>query len=254
MIEVKDIKYDLIGFVPHLGKSVKSGHYVKCYKSNNDWMVINDSNIYKLDDDSLRDKSYMCCFKRVDGITFGPLPTSKYVKTTRNNKLVLTNEQQNDYNKIRQRYAHLVDGPNQITQGLFNDTDIDTIIESITSSNKGTNKSKQHTSATKYEQQKQITRFIKSKFEIGQEITDFDKVFDMKLTYNILPKLFQLIGDPFIDGLVVYLSKLIFENQEQFKLFANEFISIKSVQPKAEQCLFVRLNDDHAKVNKQLFT
>jgi len=73
---------------------------------------------------------------------------------------------------------------------LFNDTDIDTIIESITSSNKGTNKSKQHTSATKYEQQKQITRFLKSKFEIGQEITDFDKVFDIKLTYNILPKLF----------------------------------------------------------------
>jgi len=93
MIEVKDIKYALIGFVPHLGKSVKSGHYVKCYKSNNEWMVINDSNIYKLEDDSLREKSYMCCFKRVDGITFGPLPTSKYVEATRNNKLVLTNEQ-----------------------------------------------------------------------------------------------------------------------------------------------------------------
>jgi len=42
----------------------------------------------------------------------------------------------------------------------------------------------------KYEQQKQITRFLKSKFEIGQEITDFDKVFDMKFTYNVLPKLF----------------------------------------------------------------
>ena len=144
----------------------------------------------------------------------------------------------------------MVDGPNQITQGLFNDT----IIKSITSSKKGINKSKQHISALKYEQQKQITRFLKSKFEIGQEITDFDKVFDIKFTYNVLPKLFQLIGDPFIDGLVVYLSKLAFENQEQFKLFANEFISIKSVQSQGEQYLVVRLNDDHAKVNKQLFT
>jgi hypothetical protein len=38
-----------------------------------------------------------------------------------------------------------------------------------------------------------------------------------------------------------------------FKLFANDFISVKSVQPKFESFMFLRLNDDHAKINKKLF-
>ena len=45
---------------------------------------------------------------------------------------------------------------------------------------------------------------------MDNEITDFDKVFDANLTHNVLPKLFQLIGEPFVDGLVVYLSNYAF--------------------------------------------
>jgi len=41
-----------------------------------------------------------------------------------------------------------------------------------------------------------------------------------------------LIGEPFIDGLVIYISEYAFKTMEEFKLFANEFISVKSVQPK----------------------
>ena len=40
-------------------------------------MIINDNNIYKLTDDSLRPKTYMCCFKRTNGLKFGPILEQK---------------------------------------------------------------------------------------------------------------------------------------------------------------------------------
>lgn len=70
-----------------------------------------------------------------------------------NPKLVLTKEEQQTFKKIKQKYVHLVDGP-LVNDGGASVNDFDTVIESIISSKKGKNKSKQHTSTTSYDQQK----------------------------------------------------------------------------------------------------
>lgn len=74
-------------------------------------------------------------------------------------------------------------------------------------------------------------KFLKYKF-IGSEdcITDFNAVFDDNFWYNTLPKLFQLVGDSFVDGMIIYFCKSLFKTQEEFRLFANGYISIKSVK------------------------
>ena len=67
-----------------------------------------------------------------------------------NPKLVLTKEEQQTFKIIKQKYAHLIDGP-LVNDGCASENDIDTVIESIVSSKKGKNKSKQHVSVSSYE-------------------------------------------------------------------------------------------------------
>jgi len=52
---VIDIQYELIGFIPHIGNDLQSGHYVQCYKDKlGKWIILNDDKSETLKNPNLR--------------------------------------------------------------------------------------------------------------------------------------------------------------------------------------------------------
>jgi len=57
-------KYELIGFVTHMGTSAQCGHYVIHLRHNNEWYLYNDEKVVKADDIPV-ENAYMYLFKRL---------------------------------------------------------------------------------------------------------------------------------------------------------------------------------------------
>ncbi|OUM68121.1 hypothetical protein PIROE2DRAFT_68746 [Piromyces sp. E2] len=60
----KPAKYELIGFVTHMGTSAQCGHYVIHLRHNNEWYLYNDEKVVKADELPI-ENAYMYLFKRI---------------------------------------------------------------------------------------------------------------------------------------------------------------------------------------------
>jgi len=60
----KPAKYELIGFVTHMGTSAQCGHYVIHLRHNNEWYLYNDEKVVKADEIPV-ENAYMYLFKRL---------------------------------------------------------------------------------------------------------------------------------------------------------------------------------------------
>jgi len=58
-------KYELIGFVTHMGTSAQCGHYVIHLRHNNEWYLYNDEKVVKVAEDLPIENAYMYLFKRL---------------------------------------------------------------------------------------------------------------------------------------------------------------------------------------------
>jgi len=61
----KPAKYELIGFVTHMGTSAQCGHYVIHLRHNNEWYLYNDEKVVKVADELPVENAYMYLFKRL---------------------------------------------------------------------------------------------------------------------------------------------------------------------------------------------
>lgn len=61
----KPAKYELIGFITHMGTSTQCGHYVIHLRHNNEWYLYNDEKVVKVADDLPVENAYMYLFKRL---------------------------------------------------------------------------------------------------------------------------------------------------------------------------------------------
>ena len=57
-------KYELVGFVSHMGSNTACGHYVAHIKKNGRWVIYNDDKV-ALSEHPPRDLGYMYMFKRI---------------------------------------------------------------------------------------------------------------------------------------------------------------------------------------------
>jgi len=64
-IDNKPAKYELIGFVTHMGSSAQCGHYVVHLRHDNKWYLYNDEKVVKVTDDLPTENAYMYLFKRL---------------------------------------------------------------------------------------------------------------------------------------------------------------------------------------------
>jgi ubiquitin carboxyl-terminal hydrolase 5/13 len=56
-------KYNLLGFVSHVGRNTGSGHYVAHIKKNGEWVIFDDEKVAKSQNPPF-DYGYLYCFKR----------------------------------------------------------------------------------------------------------------------------------------------------------------------------------------------
>ncbi|KAG4090772.1 ubiquitinyl hydrolase [Neocallimastix lanati (nom. inval.)] len=61
----KPAKYELIGFVTHMGTSAQCGHYVVHLRRDNKWYLYNDEKVVKVMEDLPTENAYMYLFKRL---------------------------------------------------------------------------------------------------------------------------------------------------------------------------------------------
>ncbi len=68
------------------------------------------------------------------------------------------------------------------------------------------------------DQKIQIGKFLETFLTIGEDITEFDSLFDKLLfkQYPVHPKPFSLVGVPFCDGLLVPQCRELFATKEDF--------------------------------------
>jgi len=64
-IDNKPAKYELIGFVTHMGTSAQCGHYVIHLRHENKWYLYNDEKVVKVMEDLPTENAYMYLFKRL---------------------------------------------------------------------------------------------------------------------------------------------------------------------------------------------
>ena len=57
-------KYELVGFVSHMGSNTACGHYVAHIKKNGRWVIYNDDKV-ALSEHPPRDLGYMYMYKRL---------------------------------------------------------------------------------------------------------------------------------------------------------------------------------------------
>ncbi len=94
---------------------------------------------------------------------------------------------------------------------------------------------------------------MKTHFIVGDDITEFDETFDklMLRQYPTSPKPFEFVGVPFCDGIIVPKCPRLFATQEEFKRFANSYVSVYSIKSHRDR-YFVRINDNNAAMTQDL--
>jgi len=64
-VDNKPAKYELIGFITHMGTSAQCGHYVIHLRHDNKWYLYNDEKVVKVTEDLPTQNAYMYLFKRL---------------------------------------------------------------------------------------------------------------------------------------------------------------------------------------------
>ena len=58
-------RYELVGFISHMGGSVHAGHYVVHVKKNDRWLIYNDNKVL-LSEKPPKDLGYLYLYKRIN--------------------------------------------------------------------------------------------------------------------------------------------------------------------------------------------